>query len=181
MSVTFAPATTGTGTWEVRCYCAEFAPKVQAEFGSYSDASMWLSLYKAAPYALAGCTDEDCAIYGPHLSEVQVQQGAPSVNMSNSNAVSVMEALGLITSDSGEDFDLCGSLPAEDFEGRILMALAVAPVSAVRPTYTEGGAEGEGALMVHCGRPEGYVQDRLNALREVVMFAREHDLSIDWA
>lgn len=191
MSVTFAPVTTGTGTWEARCMCVEDAPAPQASFGSYGDASMWLSLYKAAPYALRGCTDEMCLAYGPYLSEVQSEGSAPSVNVSNMNARDLLDVLGIEVVDG----DLWGTMSAEDFEGRVLMALAVAPVSAERLTEQakagqvvigpEGigidpSREAEGATFVLCGRPEGYVQERLESLREVATFAREHGLEVSW-
>lgn len=191
MSVTFAPVTTGTGTWEARCACVEDAPKAQATFESYGDASMWLSLYNASPYALEGCTDEMCVAYGPMLSEVQSQGVAPEVNVSNINARDLLDVLGIEVVDG----DLWGTLSAEDFEGRVLMALAVAPVSAERLTEEakagqvtfgpngvgiDPSGEAKGATFILCGRPEGYVQERLESLREVAAFAREHGLDVTW-
>ncbi|MFD9047753.1 hypothetical protein, partial [Streptomyces zaomyceticus] len=73
-----------------------------------------------------------------------------SVNMANANAARVLDVLG---------FDeLCGEVGARDFLGRVLMALALEPEDAGRPSSVEG-------RVVDCGRPVGYVQARLEELR----------------
>ncbi|MEW1639334.1 hypothetical protein AB0469_35430 [Streptomyces sp. NPDC093801] len=75
-----------------------------------------------------------------------------SVNMANSNAARVLEVLG---------FDeLAGDADAEDFLGRVLVALALAPVDAGRPSTAEGN-------FIDCGRTAGYTQRRLDELREL--------------
>lgn len=99
----------------------------------------------------------------------------PSVNMSNANAATVFESLGLSLAP-----DYCGSLPAEDFLGRVLMAEAVAPEDAGVPAMTTMSLEG-GATMIDCGRPEGYTQTRLAQLRQVAEFAQERGASVVWA
>lgn len=95
----------------------------------------------------------------------------PSVNMANGNAEDVLDALGI------NRHDISGSMPARDFLGRILMALAVAPESAPIPAHTMGGATN----VVRCERAPGYVQDRLRDLHEVAEFAIAHDRPITWA
>jgi hypothetical protein len=86
------------------------------------------------------------------------------VNMSNSNAATVCAALGLDLN----ELDWCGTLPAEDFLGRILVALAVSPVDAGVPVHE---VPGPGARFIECGRPEGYTQQRLGQLRELADWA----------
>jgi hypothetical protein len=96
-----------------------------------------------------------------------------SVNMSNANAARVCETLGIDLDEEG----WCGSLPAADFLGRVLMALAVLPVDAGVPWHE---VPGPGARMIECGRPEGYTQDRLGQLRELADWAVAHDAEIDF-
>lgn len=95
----------------------------------------------------------------------------PSVNMSNGNAAHLLATLGFDTD------ELLGSTSAEDFLGRVLVALAVAPIDAGIPAHdiSEGGAQ-----VVNCGRPEGYTQHRLDQLRTLAEFARSHDANVSW-
>ena len=95
----------------------------------------------------------------------------PSVNMANLNAGDVLDALGI------DRDDISGSMPARDFLGRILMALAAAPESAPIPAHTMGGSTN----FIRCERAPGYVQDRLRDLHEVAEFAIAHDRPITWA
>lgn len=88
-----------------------------------------------------------------------------SVNMSNSNAFRVCQTLGIDLEEEG----WCGSLPAEDFLGRVLLALAIEPVDAGRPATVD--AEPGRATFIDCGRPEGYAQERLGQLRELADWA----------
>lgn len=177
MSVTFAPVTTGTGQWEARCYCVDSADEQPMDkFASYEDAVQWLDSYKAAPYALPGCKDDFCLGVGPALYEVQAQKNAPKVNVSNRNAADLLDVLGIRSKERDWKSDLCGTLSADAFDGHILTALAVAPVSAERPTIESQ----KGPHMIDCGRPEGYIQTRLEELRDVAAFAREHGLAVSW-
>lgn len=114
------------------------------------------------------CADPYCYV---DVTPVVVE---PEVQVSNVNSVSLLSVLGL-GSDSGEDFsDTClGSLPAEDFLGRVLLASAVAPVSAEVPTFREEN-------MVFGGRVEGYVQGKLDALYDVALFAVENGREVMW-
>lgn len=88
-----------------------------------------------------------------------------AVNTSNSNAFRVCETLGIDLEAEG----WCGSLPAEDFLGRVLVALAIEPADAGRPA-TVDAAPGR-ATFIDCGRPEGYVEERLGWLRELADWA----------
>lgn len=96
------------------------------------------------------------------------------VNMSNSNAARVCRSLGLDLNELG----WCGDLPAEDFLGRILVALAVEPSDAGVPA-TVDAAPGR-ATFIDCGRPEGYVQERLGHLRELADWAVAHGAKISF-
>ncbi|MFJ6354803.1 hypothetical protein ACIQKB_35770 [Streptomyces sp. NPDC092046] len=87
------------------------------------------------------------------------------VNMANANAARVLGVLGY-----GE---LAGDAEAEDFLGRVLVALALTPEDAGRPATAEG-------RFVDCGRREGYVQERLEELRELAEDARARRLTVYW-
>lgn len=106
----------------------------------------------------------------PHAEFGEVITDLPAaedlaVNMSNSNAAVVCAALGIDLDELG----WCGSLPARDFLGRILIALAVNPSDAGRPA-TVDAAPGR-ATFIDCGRPEGYVEERLGWLRALADWA----------
>lgn len=98
-----------------------------------------------------------------------------SVNMSSSNAAHVCASLGLDL----EDLGWCGSLAAEDFLGRVLVALAVLPVDAGMPRH-ELPREPGTVRWIECGRPEGYAQDRLGQLRELADWAIAHGAEISF-
>ncbi|MEU3708368.1 hypothetical protein AB0E82_39530 [Streptomyces anulatus] len=87
------------------------------------------------------------------------------VNMANANAARVLGALGYA--------EPCGVDDAESFLGRVLIALAVDPVDAGRPATAKG-------RLIDCGRPQGYVQERLGELRALAEFARERRLDVVW-
>ena len=98
----------------------------------------------------------------------------PSVNMANGNAEDVIDVLDVLGIDRS---DISGSMPARDFLGRILMALAVAPDSAPIPAHLMHGSTN----VIRCERTPGYVQDRLRDLHEVAEFAITHNRPITWA
>ncbi|MFJ4879885.1 hypothetical protein ACIP93_32425 [Streptomyces sp. NPDC088745] len=89
------------------------------------------------------------------------------VNMANANAARVLDVLGY-----GYD-ELCGDAEAEDFLGRVLVALAVAPADAGRPATVDGN-------VIDCGRPAGYTQTRLEELRELAEDACARRLRVAW-
>lgn len=182
MSIDITATSTGTGTWQARCLCRDHeGGSAQHTFSTYAEADAWLAEYRQAPVVLEGCTDDLCPVYGPILTEVQGEGEVPCVNMANSNAVEVLDALGLIERDStGSIIEREQMLSGQDFLGRIMLAEALAPVSAHRPSMTVP-SDGSGATMVHCARREGYLQDRLVALREVAEWAIKHGQQVTWS
>jgi len=94
------------------------------------------------------------------------------VNMSNGNAVDVSAALGIDL-----EPDWCGSMPAEDFLGRVLVALAIAPADEGMPSYEHAGP---GARMIQGARPAGYLQDRLGQLHQLADWAVNNGAEIQW-
>lgn len=96
-----------------------------------------------------------------------------SVNMSNANAATVCATLGVDL----EDWGWCGSLTAEDFLGRVLVALAIQPADEGVPAHeVPFGVPGRPAWtgearFIECGRAPGYIQERLGQLRELADWA----------
>lgn len=95
------------------------------------------------------------------------------INMSNTNAHRVCETLGINLEEEG----WCGSLPAQDFLGRVLLALAIQPADEGIPAHEVPTG---GVRWVECGRSEGYLQERLGQLRELADWAVAHDAEIDF-
>lgn len=103
-------------------------------------------------------------------------QGAPDeldVNMNNRNAAMVCEALGIEL-----DPDWCGEMDAADFQGRVLMALALSPADEGMPSYEHAGP---GARMVEGARRPGYLQERLGQLHELAAWAVGHGAEVWWS
>ena len=94
------------------------------------------------------------------------------VNFSNQNAVGVLALLG-VTPENTEEFWNGGTLSAEDFLGRVLIALAVNPADAGVPPTQEGN-------FIDAGRREGYFDERLGQLRDLAERALAGGGSICW-
>lgn len=95
------------------------------------------------------------------------------VNVSSSNAVVLCDALGINLAEEG----WCGSLPAGDFLGRVLLALAIQPADEGIPAHELPTG---GVRWVECGRRPGYIQDRLAQLHELAQWAVAHGAEIDF-
>ncbi|AXN53284.1 hypothetical protein PBI_THONKO_12 [Mycobacterium phage Thonko] len=95
------------------------------------------------------------------------------VNMSNRNAALVADALGIDLDADG----WCGSATADDFMGRVVMALALAPSDEGMPSYEHVGP---GARMVEGARRPGYLQERLRELHELAEWAVAHSAEVVW-
>ena len=145
-----------------------------------------------------GCADDLCHKYGVFIVPALAE---PEVNLSNGNASEMLDNLGIQV---GEDFaERCiGSMPAEDFKGRVLMALALCPADEGMPAYKLGSeeapahfgfiadalegkaqaeAEGrEGVTVWQCARREGYTQEMLGYLLEVAEYAQAQGREVVW-
>ena len=175
MSVTFAPAIDPDAPVVWFLECADGVRRDERT-GSYTEVAG-----RIEPHTLT-CEDEDCRIYGPSLDIVG--DGSPAVNMTNVNARLVLDALGLPFEDG------TGALDAEDFWGRVLMALAIAPEDAGMPRHQLvagdvaplfGEVREGGATFIECGRREGYLQDKLRELVEVARWASTVGREVTWA
>jgi hypothetical protein len=111
------------------------------------------------------------------IDGVDSWESLPDTNVANTNARLVLESLGLANADS--DFnDICyGSCPTNDFMGRVLMALAVAPTDngTITVSYREGTAELLGATVYEMGRSVGYLQDKLARLLVITQWAVDNN------
>lgn len=129
--------------------------------------------------------------FGVVLDQVEETTHNHSVTLANSNAVRVLETLGLMAAGEDEDSDLFGQCEAEDFLGRILLALAIAPHDEEIPAHQLRTNEltgvlrtivGDGGAKVWTGtRRAGYLQDKLQKLADLVRFCQQHDHMIAWA
>ncbi|MBM4569106.1 hypothetical protein GS489_00960 [Rhodococcus hoagii] len=137
----------------------------------HAEAVAQLAALNASGEVLQGCTDAESArYYGAGIEAVTADgDDAPEVNMSNTNAVTLLGLLGLDT----EGF---GDCPADDFLGRVLVAAALSPADEGVPAHTTGGAP----RMVECGRRSGYIQGRLGDLHRLATWAVAHDRAVQW-
>jgi hypothetical protein len=175
MSVTFALAFDESAPRVWKLECADGVVRDQRR-GEYGEIALLIAAHGLT------CENEDCRDFGPTM-ELDGDFG-PEVNVTNVNARLLLEdALGL------EVGDLTGSCEAGEFLGRVLLALAIAPADAGVPMHQLVAGEstmfGEvregGATFIDCGRREGYLQDRLIALKEVAQAAIEADRPVTWA
>ena len=106
------------------------------------------------------------------------------INVSNANAYRVLDALGLSCD------ELTGECVAQDFLGRVLVALAIAPEDIELPAYRLQPSEqtgilgvlGSGGVQVWQGpRRRGYLQERLRQLAELAEYCAQHDYFVLWA
>lgn len=168
MSVSFYADLTPVVGYRIECFCGA---KLSEIYKNYNDAAAKIDLVEL---------DCDCGDnFGYHANAVHEGVNSDEINVSNSNSVSILEVLGLMTQDDEFCDVCCGSMNAEDFLGRVLMALAVAPESAER--VSEQTMFASGGMYVQCGRPAGYVQSKLLRLKEVAEFAIQHDREVIWS
>lgn len=168
MTVTFFPVSTDT---RVRLVCICKTIKSNEIFSNPAEAYAFL---RSPEYTHIECPDEYCNEHRYVESVVET----PEMNISNINARFMLEALGYDTQ------DLMGSATAEDFAGRVLMALAISPVDEGIPTHDDStyDANGErvGMQMISGGRSANYLQDHLEDLRTVSTWATENETTISW-
>lgn len=91
------------------------------------------------------------------------------VNLSNLNASGLLDLLGVQVGEAFEE-RCCGSMSAEDFLGRVLMAQAIMPADEGLPVYKMSGSEAEGVsgpTIWSAGRSAGYYDQKLVWSREL--------------
>lgn len=117
----------------------------------------------------------------------------PPVDFNTARAVEVLAALGFVPK-PGEDIwsVLDGELPAQEFLGRVLVALGLAPTDegcegrvltpaevAADPVLSQ--VAGTRTTVEVGGRREGYLQERLGELRELAETALREGFDVGWS
>lgn len=169
MSVTFsiAPSVLIEDKWVLECDCGY--KKSEQQYASHEEAVASLETVEKLL-----CGDDYCAASGMHVTFAPQEGDDLSINLSNMNARVVMESLGY----SNDEQIAFGDATGEDFLGRILTALALAPEDEGMPSYAD---EKEGqATMIYCGRRPGYLQERLEQLRALAEFSVATGRQIQW-
>ncbi|WP_282795761.1 hypothetical protein [Streptomyces sp. CC224B] len=200
MTITFTAAHRPAVGYAVSCGCpvaTERAPR----YGDYRDAQAAAERATAAPARapLPGCDLPDiCPDYPLRAEEVDPDGTVPWVEFSNANAIGVLEALALPFRTGSEDgacdaledglpleadgagtvipiavVDSYGELAADDFRGRVLTALGLAPDDPGRPDVQLGRT-------LLFGRPAGYLQRRLRELHALADWCAAHGRDVAW-
>ncbi|MEW2434232.1 hypothetical protein AB0952_08625 [Streptomyces caniferus] len=173
MSLTFAPSRGITVAHVVTCGCAgatERAPR----YGAWADADDGAGRANAAAQRtpLPGCEMPDvCPQHPLHAEELDADGPVPDVNVHGGTARFLLPLLGLPAADGTDE--VCGDLPAGDFVGRVLVALALAPQG------TGPGAMRAGSASVDC--VPGHLRARLHDLLRVGQWCVAHDRRVVWA
>jgi hypothetical protein len=159
MSVTFAPTIAADAAYRITCVCE-----------AHNDGLIYAD-HSAAYAALSGVTSTCTDPYCETLYITPAVEG-PSLNVSNLNAVDLLDLLGIGVGDDFED-RCVGTMKAADLLGRVLLAQALTPADAGVASYAEGN-------VIHCGRPAGYYEDRLAILQDIALWANTRGLTITW-
>lgn len=114
---------------------------------------------------------DNCTEYGeaPYADAVTLFDEAPELNVSNTNAGTLLRALGIYE----EDGDLTGTLPGAELASKVIQARVMEPQDVGVPEMKYGA-------VTDCGRHPGYVQDRLETLQEVANFAWDKGVAVTW-
>ncbi|WP_333745996.1 hypothetical protein [Streptomyces sp. IBSBF 2950] len=201
MSVTFTAAHVPPVGHVVTCGCTQ-ATLLAPRFGDYNDAADAATKANSRPGVgrpLPGCNDPEwCAQRPLYADEVDPDGDVPWVDLSNVNAVTVLEALGFTLGLDSDDVacdllepglpvdvpddavvipvavvDAWGQLPVEDFRARVLTALGVAPEDPGVPDLQIGRT-------FIGGRPPGYLQRRLRDLHALADWCAVHGRDVAW-
>lgn len=156
--------------------CGHDNGTTEHRFGTYADASSFLQVEldtHGFTGGLSVCGDADyCGTGRMHILAVETDQ-APSFSATGANTAHLLGLLGL---PSAPDEDGCffGSLPAQDFLDRVLLAQAATTDTRV-PALV-----GAAPVSIHLGRGPGYAELRLAELRAIAEFAVSHGRTVQW-
>lgn len=159
MSVTFSAEFVPNTPHRIVCSCSEWKGE------TYPTA---YEARQAAPFAWNHCTDELCLAYPVTIEEVDE---TPESQMSNSNAVVVLDALGIMNDMPFED-RCSGTMAASYFLERVLFAHQ-SVIDTGRSTEQVGN-------LITMERPAGYITEKLDELEAVAIYAMERDLKVCW-
>jgi hypothetical protein len=177
MSVTFTARPGPIVGFTIAC-CRE-AALVAPRYGSYDDAADALVKLRAHEGTsgqrrdpLPGCAWPEFCPDGFLTIRSHEEHESPSVNVTDSNAALLHDTLGY----HGPDDDLiAGTAGADEFAGRVLTALALAPADAGTPWHEPT------PRFIECGRRPGYLQHRLRELQELAEWCSWHQREVQWA
>ena len=179
MSVTFSTESSPILGYRIICVaCGAGGPAFQ----THKAALEWLrdKMASVAEFTLRSCTGDWCEMDSLFIDAIE-EDPAPAPNFANANAVHILQTLGLAPTPLNpetQDEIWCGEVEADDFHGRVLMAIAVAPRDDGVPPHE---VLGSAAHVIDCGRRPGYTQEALTALRELAEFASDRGRNIIWA
>lgn len=166
MSVTFAVDYIPTGEFNFSCYDEHLNVTTFGTYSSYDDAVLAIAAHKL---------DCDECNYGGCYANAVVDVDV-SINLSNMNALMILGILGI---DANMDDGIVGSLDGADFLSYAMIALAAERDNAAVPSVVESNAGC--ATMVHCGLPEGYVEDTLSVLADLATEAMRLGRRVVWS
>ncbi|MEU6331616.1 hypothetical protein ABZ851_30695 [Streptomyces sp. NPDC047049] len=173
MSVTFTPGHGITIAHVVTCGCpgaTELAPRYGAWTDADDDAGRASAATQRTP--LPGCEMPDiCPQYPLHAEEIDADGPVPDVNIHNGTARLLLPLLGLPAADGTDD--AYGDLPAGDFVGRVLMALALAPQGA--------GPRAERSGSTFVDHVPGHLRMRLDDLLHMAQWCVTHGRRVTWS
>jgi hypothetical protein len=160
MSVSFSPTEDFNQPYRHVCSCGDYWGPT---FNSFNEAHAQRGFYKSH------CRDQQCQMYPMY---VQAVDATPEMNVSNTNAVTILDALDIR---QGEDFsDRCsGVMPATEFAERVLLARAASVADAGVPAYRDGN-------VIHYGRSKGYIEEALDRLADIADYAVTAKLDVHW-
>lgn len=157
MSITFRPNLPYVDfkSHNVVCYQCESLFGVFDSYWTAGEAAM-------ESYHCESCNDPEASA----MLEFN-EQAFPEMNVSNTNARRIIEALGM-------EFDYCGSIGAEGLMVIALIKLALDKKNKPVASVQEGN-------MITCGTPEGYLESRFESLIEIAQYAINHDVEVIWS
>lgn len=106
----------------------------------------------------------------------------PTMNLANANAGNVLGALNLVSAERGMSRDpfntdeLAGFADAEMVLGAAQLYLALEPEDAGLVSH----ALNERGNFIDAGRRPGYLQEKLQQLVEIAIWARDHNRRVEW-
>lgn len=159
MSVSFYPEIVSDSPHRVMCICGNFTGE---EFPSRLLAHASIESRDASEV----CSECLLLTYEPVDPE-------PEVQMSNSNAVDLLDLLGI---KNGKDFaERCaGSMSAEELMERALLAEGFAPENSGLTTMRIDN-------VVYSGRPDNYIAQKLAGIRSLAEWALSNGRKVIWS
>lgn len=187
MSVTFHAEFAGTDHFTVTCVNCNVTT---GPFTTHEDTETFILAVRNGTATFPGCQrEEDECDWAMFSTPHEAGGDLPEVNIANGNAMDILDTLGIdyryepTPEELEHDFfglagvELLGSMDAQEFLGRVLMGLAVAPESAEIPAHAAVGAPN----IIRAHREPGYIQHTLERLHEVAQAAAANNRQVAWA